>query len=922
MDSFEISSDNYDPSSLKRSERLEEERLNNPLYKRNNPERIDVSSQASSRNSHSNKTEATKENHKIGSATMAASTRWRIFFGIILIIVAAYLLIVSISYFAYGAEDQSIVQGKELSEISLDREGISNTGGPVGAWLSDLLLSRWLGLGSFIIIFYIGALGFSLVKIKRFKFWDLTYKCLLTAITLSILIGFVTYSFTSHNYWGGDHGYTVNKYLMDNAGIWGAIGVNILLVAAVALVFMRQLQSAYTSYNRKVTRRREKLAKQRAIDEARKKRRESMLTPDPIKPAAAQQPIITPVEPVIQGLEDTSNSVSSYVNQKSSELDELADIEEIGEDTPGVDISKGTSDLSTTEVIQSPDIVEIISDEDEDDNGETITVPVHEPAKEVIPHDIIDEKPAEADQKANPTIKSKEIGGREAAEPFRDIFDPTLELSRYRFPSLDLLENKIPRTDHVDLLEQEENKARLTETLRTFGVKISHIEATVGPTITRYEIIPAEGVRTRSVKSLGEDLALTLQALGVRIIAPIPGKGTIGIEVPNKDPQTVYIRNILSSETFLNFKGELPIALGTTITNDVYVADLAKLPHLLVAGATGMGKSVGLNTIITSLLYKKHPAELKFVLVDPKRVELSLYRTLERHYLAALPGEDSIITDMSKVVTVLNSLCKEMEDRLGLLQAAEVRNIKEYNTKFIAKKLNPKKHRFLPYIVLIIDEFADIILTQGKEVENPVSRLAAVARAAGIHLIIATQRPSVNVITGGIKTNIPGRMAFRVNQGVDSRTIIDQVGANLLNGKGDMLFSRDGIIDRVQGAFISTDEVKAVVDSIGDQIGYDEPYQLPEYVDTNAEGASARGGALTDRDPMFEEAGRLVVNSNSGSTTMLQRKLAIGFGRAARIMDQLEIAGVVGPAQGGKPRDVLMDMYAFERYLNPAPPTE
>lgn len=385
--------------------------------------------------------------------------------------------------------------------------------------------------------------------------------------------------------------------------------------------------------------------------------------------------------------------------------------------------------------------------------------------------------------------------------------------------------------------------------------------------------------------------------------------------MPNKDPQIVSIRSILSSEAFQSSKAELPIAMGSTITNDVYVTDLAKLPHLLVAGATGMGKSVGLNTIIASLLYKKHPAELKFVLIDPKRVELSLYRKLERHYLAALPGEDAIITDTSKVVTVLNSLCIEMGKRLDLLEKAGVRNIKEYNEKFIARRLNPNEHKFMPYIVLIIDEFADIILTAGKEVENPVSRLAAVARAAGIHLIIATQRPSVTVITGAIKTNIPGRIAFRVNQGVDSRTILDQVGANQLIGKGDMLFSCNGVIDRVQCAFIDTDEVKAICDSISDQIGYCEPYQLPEFVPPTAEGPARTGAQLGERDPMFKEAGMMVVETQSGSTTNLQRKLAIGFGRAGRIMDQLEAAGVVGPAQGGKPRPVLMDIMAFENYL-------
>ena len=491
------------------------------------------------------------------------------------------------------------------------------------------------------------------------------------------------------------------------------------------------------------------------------------------------------------------------------------------------------------------------------------------------------------------------------------------ELPLYAFPSLDILENRANEESPIDFAEHEANKKRLLEVLRICGIQVSQIESIIGSTVTRYEIIPTESVRIHSVRSLGDDLALALAAEGIRIIAPIPGKGTIGIEVPNKKPQIVGIRSILSSEAYQNSKAELPIAMGSTITNEVYVADLAKLPHLLVAGATGTGKSVGLNTIIASLLYKKHPAELKFVFIDPKRVELTPYIELKRHYLAALPGEDPVITDTSKVVTVLNSLCVEMGNRLDLLEKAGVRNIKEYNQKFLERRLNPNVHRFLPYIVLVIDEFADIILTAGKEVENPVSRLAAVARAAGIHVILATQRPTVNVITGGIKTNIPGRIAFRVNQAVDSRTILDTTGANQLAGKGDMLFSQNGIIERVQCAFIDTPEVQAICDSISEQIGYDEPYELPEFVAPTAEGQGAKPGNLNDRDPYFEEAARMVVEAGRASTTELQRKLQVGFGRAGRIMDQLEIAGIVGPQVGAKPRSVLMDYMALEQYLTP-----
>ncbi|QCP73699.1 DNA translocase FtsK [Duncaniella sp. B8] len=497
-----------------------------------------------------------------------------------------------------------------------------------------------------------------------------------------------------------------------------------------------------------------------------------------------------------------------------------------------------------------------------------------------------------------------------ASEPY----NPRAELSLFRFPSVDLLRPTKDNGPSVDIQEMEFNKRRLTETLRTFGVEISKIEATIGPTVTLYEIIPAEGVRTRSIRSLGDDLQLQLAAEGVRIIAPIPAKGTIGIEVPNKDPQVVSMRSVLDSEVYRNSKMELPMALGKTISNDIFMADLAKMPHLLVAGATGMGKSVGLNAIITSLLYKKHPSELKFVLIDPKRVELSLYRELERHYLASLPGEDAIITDMSKVVTVLNSLCIEMDNRLSLLEQAGARNIKEYNDKFIARKLNPEKHRFLPYIVLIIDEFADLIIRQGKEIENPVSRLAAVARAAGIHLIIATQRPTVNVITGGIKLNIPGRIAFRVIQGNDSRTILDQLGANQLIGRGDMLFSINGKLERVQCAFIDTPEVSAICENIGSQVGYQSPYELPEYT-PEGEGGNISGATLGDRDPLFDECARLVVSTDTASTSSLQRRYSIGYNRAGKIMDQMEAAGIVGPSQGGKPRQVLVDAVTLEHIL-------
>ncbi len=912
MDSFEISSDSYDPRTLRNSgnaERQENTTARQPQPQTKNTQRSPHAPSADT-------PAATKSTRTQTAGSGAAPQgRWRLFFGILLILTAVYLLIVSISFFSNGADDQSIVQGAAYGKVAESAAQVGNAGGPVGAVLSDLLMSRWLGLGSFIIIFYIGAIGVSLVNLHHFRFWNLTYKCLLSAIVLSVFTGFVTYSLTFCNYWGGNHGHIINRMLIEHTGIWGAIGVNILLVSAVVLVFLKEIQTAYNAYRTRIEAHRLKLERERAEAEARRREAESKLSPEPGQifeeaQAASQQTaaaftcpttvVETPaVYPVADEPEPIADNHSSYSTATDSYEHEHAPAPQQPGESP-LD-SLDTAD-STTQQSAEPD--------------RQPAPPAQQPPEQTGE---AEEEPTLPDNNSvediTMTVNVPEAAA-EAKHIQTDKYDPTAELSRFRFPSIDLLAKREQRTDHVDLAEQEENKDRLTKTLSTYGVKISHIEATVGPTITRYEVIPAEGERIRSIKNLGDDLALSLSALGIRIIAPIPGKGTIGIEVPNKDPQIVSMRGILASEKFQNSEFELPIAMGRTITNDIYIADLAKLPHLLVAGATGMGKSVGLNAIIASLLYKKHPAELKFVLIDPKRVELSLYRKLERHYLASLPGEDPIITDTSKVVSVLNSLCVEMGNRLSLLEDAGVRNIKEYNEKFIARRLNPEKHHFLPYLVLIIDEFADIILTAGKEVESPVSRLAAVARAAGIHLILATQRPAVNVITGGIKTNIPGRIAFRTIQSIDSRTILDRTGAEQLVGKGDMIFSRDGVLERVQCAFIDTDEVKAICDSISEQIGYDRPYELPEFVPAGAEGGASSGSrSLTDRDALFVESARLVIETNMGSASNLQRKFNIGYPRAGKIMDQLEIAGIVGPPQGGKPRQVLMDMLGFEEYL-------
>ena len=487
-------------------------------------------------------------------------------------------------------------------------------------------------------------------------------------------------------------------------------------------------------------------------------------------------------------------------------------------------------------------------------------------------------------------------------------YDPRRDLSRYQTPPLQLLNDYGQSTAKVDQEELEANKERILETLRNYKIEISKIKATVGPTVTLYEIVPEAGVRISKIKSLEDDIALSLSALGIRIIAPIPGKGTIGIEVPNRHPQMVSMRSVLASERFQNSDMDLPLALGKTISNEVFIVDLAKMPHLLMAGATGQGKSVGLNAIIASILYKKHPAEVKFVLVDPKKVELTLYNTIERHFLAKLPGDDeAIITDTNKVIHTLNSLCIEMDQRYELLKSAMVRNLKEYNVKFTARKLNPEEgHRYLPYIILVIDEFADLIMTAGKEVEMPIARLAQLARAIGIHLIVATQRPSVNVITGIIKANFPTRIAFKVSAKIDSRTILDAGGAEQLIGKGDMLISSGNDLIRLQCAFLDTPEVEQICEFIGSQQGYPDAYQLPEY--ESEEGSLGGGGNFSaeERDSMFEEAARMVVIHQQGSASLLQRKLKLGYNRAGRLVDQLEDAGIIGPFEGSKARQVLI----------------
>lgn len=552
---------------------------------------------------------------------------------------------------------------------------------------------------------------------------------------------------------------------------------------------------------------------------------------------------------------------------------------------------------------------------DENDNEELIEEIDEENLSE-LNENVIEEENQLKNEKLELKVE-KGVDEKKAKNLSSNVYDPELDLSNYKYPKVDLLNDATDKKIQVSKDELTSNKNRIIETLKNFKIEIAKIKATIGPTVTLYEIVPEAGIKISKIKNLEDDIALSLSALGIRIIAPIPGKGTIGIEVPNKNREIVSLRSVMSTEKFIKSDYELPLILGKTISNEVFLADLTKMPHILVAGATGQGKSVGLNVMLSSLLYKKHPSILKFVLIDPKKVELSLFNKIEKHFLAKLPdSEEPIITETKKVVHTLNSLCTEMDVRYNLLKDAHARNLKEYNKKFINRKLNPNEgHRYLPYIVLVIDELADLMMTAGKEIETPIARLAQLARAIGIHLIVATQRPSVNVITGVIKANFPTRLSFKVTSNMDSRTILDTKGAEQLVGMGDMLFSSGSEIIRLQCPFVDTPEIERICEQIGSQRGYVSAYLLPEYIDENEKQIADID--LSDRDPLFEDAARLIVASQTGSTSLLQRKLKLGYNRAGRLTDQLEVAGIVGPSEGSKPRQVLIqDEYSLEKLLN------
>lgn len=815
-----------------------------------------------------------------------ADGRARMFFGIVFIIAAIFLTLTSIGYLTTGENDQSAVTNNAIGTLAETAGSVENVGGPVGAWTSHAIFSSTLGVAGFIMIFYLAALGLMLLKVFKFKFWNLTAKCLVSTVAVSIILGLATYDHEGFIYWGGKHGYYINKLLIAYSGIVGAVSISVIMGALMLLIFLPSLQRGWKFVYDQVQKRTARIRQMKAEHAASR-----TVVPQPME--ATQ---------TYDGKIDTVDS-GDVVDSNMSNV-------EAGNCTPS---TIGQDHANYNPEAQSDDSVYDFPS-NEDIPVTTYDDPVTDISTGVIKDSIDESDAAQLDKPESFSISTGEITIAKKVE--HEPYDPTADLPRFHFPSIDCLIERKVKENNVDLAEQEENKERITKTLNDYGIGISHIEATVGPTVTLYEIIPAEGVRIAKIKRLEDDIALSLAALGIRIIAPIPGRGTIGIEVPNKEPQTVSMRSIITSRDYQECNMELPMAMGSTISGDVFIADLTKMPHLLVAGATGMGKSVGLNAIIASLLYKKHPAELKFVLIDPKMVEFSLYSRIEHHYLAKLPDEeDAIITDPSKVVTTLKSLCLLMDQRYALLKEANLRNIKEYNARFIQRRLNPEKgHHYMPYIVVIVDEFADLIMTAGKEVETPIARIAQKARAVGMHMILATQRPSTNVITGIIKANFPGRVAFRVTQMVDSRTILDRPGANQLIGRGDMLFSRDGEISRVQCAFIDTPEVEAICEEIDMQAGYEHAFYLPECLPEEGEAISA--GSFGDRDPLFEEAAMAILSSGVASTSSLQRRFSIGYNRAGKIMDQMEAVGIVGPAQGGKPRQILIDAMSLDAILS------
>jgi S-DNA-T family DNA segregation ATPase FtsK/SpoIIIE len=799
-----------------------------------------------------------------------ADRRFHLTGGFFLIFISLFLAVSFVSYLFTGKADQSIVDSVFDATVRESGAEVENWMRLTGAVISHLFIFRWFGIASFLFIPVFFFAGYKIVfRRELFPIATLTSFSVFSILWISLLLGYVILVSHEESFLGflsGGIGYEF-ALMMDSLIGWGTL-LFIAFSLIVFIIFFFDVTSI-KGFNTKIN---EKI---KDIEEAHKE--EVDFTPSPkvvekeAEPAFVKSPVTGEeriLSPTVMAMKDTRTEVSL---------------------SPAVSTSQHTSYT----------------------NGSAANS-----KKQGGVEFSIEERHEEPELEIAPVVEEEE-SNTNYAQVFGN-YDPTLDLPNYQYPPIELLNEYQTDKVQVSVEELEANKDRIVETLANYSIGIASIKATIGPTVTLYEIIPEAGVRISKIKNLEDDIALSLSALGIRIIAPIPGKGTIGIEVPNKNREMVSMRSVLATDKFMKSSMELPVVLGKTIANELFMTDLAKMPHLLMAGATGQGKSVGLNVILTSLIYKKHPSQLKFVLVDPKKVELTLFNKIERHFLAMLPdGAEPIITDTKKVVNTLNSLCIEMDMRYDLLKDAGCRNLKEYNHKFIERRLNPEKgHRFMPYIVLVIDELADLMMTAGKEVEQPIARLAQLARAIGIHLVVATQRPSVNVITGIIKANFPARLSFKVTSKIDSRTILDTGGADQLVGQGDMLLSTGSDIIRLQCAFVDTPEVDRICDFIGNQRGYDSAYILPEYEgDESGEEKSEFDPA--NRDPLFEDAARVIVTHQQGSTSLLQRRLKLGYNRAGRLIDQLESAGVVGPFEGSKAREVLIpDENSLEQLLN------
>ena len=811
----------------------------------------------------------------------------RIALGFTLIFLSVILIISFVSYLMSWRENQSQIGNFLDKEIKS-----TNIFGKMGDWLGNVFIFESVGISAFIVAFLLFVFGTLILGFKIFKPWKTISHSFFFLAWLPVFIGAVT---KGNGILSGVFGYQIYDY---GSSIIGSFGLWTCIILSFALYFILEFNISLSNITDKVSTVKEKIQSikddiQEEIQEMQGTQEKDEDEEDSINSNISTQNTnpISVAEPVIEN-NVKENPITEEVETEVTEPTKASTISvEIDDEF----LAKKKEPSSNENPENEYDKEIIIDNESKKDDDIEITIEPS-PAANII---------TDPDKKADELVEK------------HGLYDQRLDLANFQMPSLDLLKDYGNEEITINREELEQNKNKIVEVLKNFNVGVSKIKATIGPTVTLYEIVPESGTRIATIKRLQDDIALSLSALGIRIIAPIPGKGTVGIEVPRQTPAMVSMRSALQASNIHSTDMDLPVVFGKTISNEIFMADLSKMPHLLIAGATGQGKSVGINAILTSLLYKKHPSELKFVMVDPKKVELSIYSKIERHYLAKLPDTDkAILTDNSKVINTLNSLCIEMDNRYKLLEEAFCRNLKEYNKKFKERKLNPENgHRYLPYIVLVVDEFADLIMTAGKEVEHPIARLAQLARAVGIHLIIATQRPSIHVITGMIKANFPARVAFRVMSNVDSRTILDSTGADQLIGKGDMLYSNGNDMIRIQCAFIDTPEVEKVVTFIGEQKGYPNAYELPEYVGENESSGSGNFDA-NEKDALFEEAARIVVNTQQGSTSMLQRQLKLGYNRAGRIMDQLENAGVVGSFNGAKAREVLIsDIQHLEQFL-------